>query len=315
MNKMVLALASAMAYVGVACAAGTDNVTLAAQDTSKIPEIVKSLSGQKGYDFAADVISAIAAMPGKPAKKVKTMTKAAAGFLGAVPEKELPQLLANLTANVPFNSLPAWVDAFKGPFDAFAKDIPDANYNKMANDVMSMIGKLNNTSDADKTVISAFATKLLARGKDDEEKTAWAGKVAYPKAYADQVKAAMPGVFAGNYEAVLGPDAAVVKSDDIRMVEPMTDSDKVIKDEEVEENFTGLNPVVAAQDRTGIDRPEPLLRRTYKGGKEWSKKGEWSSAGYWDENGNWISGKDKGNKKNNNKKPKPPKPVPYASQF
>ena len=286
MNKTVLALAGAMAYVGVVCAAGADNVTLAAQDTSKIPEIVKSLSGQKGSDFAADVISAVAAMPGKPSKKARTMANAAKGFLGAVPENELPQLLANLTANVPFNSLPAWVDAFKGPFDDFAKNIPEDTYNKMANDVMSMISKLGDTSDADKTVISAFAAKLLAKGSTPEEKAAWADKLALTAPYADQVKAALPSVLAGNYEAVLGPEAAVVKSDEIRMVEPMTDSDKVVRDPEVEENFVSGNPILDAEERTGIDRPEPIVREP-------------------------GTGKGKSHKKTK----KPPKPVPYPDQF
>ena len=61
MKKTTVALAGAFALASIAFAAG-ESITQAAQDTSKIPELVKSLEGQKGSDFAADVISAIAAM-------------------------------------------------------------------------------------------------------------------------------------------------------------------------------------------------------------------------------------------------------------
>ena len=137
MKTTVIALASAMACAGMAFAAGAEDITAAAQDTSKIPELVKSLDGQKGSDFAADVISAIAAMPGNPSKKVAKMAAASEAFLGTVPDGELAALIANLVANVPFASLPAWVDSFKGDVDAFTKDLSDADYNKLVNDVMA----------------------------------------------------------------------------------------------------------------------------------------------------------------------------------
>ena len=258
MKMTVIALASAMACAGMAFAAGAEDITAAAQDTSKIPELVKSLQGQKGSEFAADVISAIAAMPGNPSKKVKKMAAASEAFLGSVPDGELASLLANLTANVPFASLPAWVDSFKGAVDAFTKELSDAAYNKLVNDVMAKINKLGDTSDADKTVISAFALKLLARGATPEEKTDWLNNIALPASYGKQVKDAAPGVFAGNYDSVLGPDIAVVKTDNVRIVTPGDDAAFI-----EEATLTGTVPIGvpvidAAADREGVERPEPL---------------------------------------------------------
>ena len=247
-----------MACAGMAFAAGAEDITAAAQDTSKIPELVKALDGQKGSDFAADVISAIAAMPGNPSKKVKKMAKASEAFLGSVPDGELSSLLANLVANVPFASLPAWVDSFKGSVDAFTKDLSDEAYNKLVNDVMAKINKLGDTSDADKTVISSFALKLLARGSTPEEKTDWLNGITLPASYGKQVKDAAPGVFAGNYDAVLGPDIAIVKADEVRFVEPGDDRTLVEEATALTTTAIGAPVVPTAEDREGIERPEPL---------------------------------------------------------
>ena len=247
-----------MACAGMAFAAGAEDITAAAQDTSKIPELVKSLKGQKGSEFAADVISAIAAMPGNPSKKVKKMAAASEAFLGSVPDGELASLLANLTANVPFASLPAWVDSFKGAVDAFTKDLSDAAYNKLVNDVMSKINKLGDTSDADKTVISAFALKLLARGSTPEEKAEWMKGVTLPASYGKQVKDAAPGVFAGNYDSVLGPDIKPVNAGDVRIVTPGDDIAFVEGATATETTPIGAPIVPAAEDREGVERPEPL---------------------------------------------------------
>ena len=258
MKMTVIALASAMACVSMAFAADADGITAAAQDTSKIPDLVKSLEGQKASDFAADVVSAIAAMPGNPSKKVKKMAAASEAFLGSVPDGELASLIANLTANVPFASLPAWVDSFKGDVDAFTKDLPDEAYNKLVNDVMAKINKLGDTSDADKTVISTFALKLLARGSTPEEKTDWLNNIALPASYGKQVKDAAPGVFAGNYDAVFGPEISIVKVDDIRIVMPGDDEVLVNEATATETAPIGAPVIPAAADREGIERPEPL---------------------------------------------------------
>lgn len=266
MNKMMIALAGAMVCASISYAVDGNSLTAAAEDTSKIPEIVKSLEGQKGSDFAADVMNAIAKMPGNPSKKVNKMVSAAEKFLGCVPEGELPAMFANLTANVPFPSLPAWVDAFKPTVDAFTKDIAGDQYDKLVNDVMSKINALGNTSDADKTTISAFALKLLSRAKTEEEQSEWIKKVVLPAAYADQVKNAMPGVFAGNYDAVLGPDAKVVKADDkIRLVTPDTPK---IREQDFLNNQAaefGVDVIGATEDREGIERPEPMILPTGEG--------------------------------------------------
>ncbi len=293
MKKTTVALAGAFALAGIAFAAG-ENITQAAQDTSKIPELVKSLEGQKGSDFAADVISAIAAMPGNPSRKVKKMADAAEAFLGSVPDGELASLLANMVANVPFASLPAWVDSFKGAVDGFTKDMTEASYNKLVNDVMAKINKLGDTSDADKTVISAFALKLLARGSSVEEKTEWLNNVSIPAAYRDQVKAAMPGVLNGNYDSVLGPDTKVVKASDIRIVQPQADAD-IVKVATATATVPVTTPADAeTEDRSGIERPEPLAgpaaAPAVKSGKKPAKKPA-------------------------PPKPVPPVPPPYKGQF
>jgi hypothetical protein len=289
-----------MACAGMALAAGAEDITAAAQDTSKIPELVKSLQGQKGSEFAADVISAIAAMPGNPSKKVKKMASASEAFLGSVPDGELASLLANLTANVPFASLPAWVDSFKGAVDAFTKELSDAAYNKLVNDVMAKINKLGDTSDADKTVISAFALKLLARGSTPEEKTDWLKGITIPGAYGKQVMDAAPGVFAGNYDAVLGPDIEVVKSDDVYIVEPGDDIALIEEAVKTETSPIGMPVIDAATDREGIERPEPLGA---PGGT-----------------GSGVTSKSKSKSKPSKttptpKPPKPPVPPPYDGQF
>ena len=282
----------------MAFAATAEDITAAAQDTSKIPELVKSLKGQKGSEFAADVISAIAAKPGNPSKKVKEMAAASEAFLGSVPDGELASLIANLTANVPFASLPAWVDSFKGAVDAFTKDLSDEAYNKLVNDVMAKINKLGDTSDADKTVISAFALKLLARGSTPEEKTEWLKGITLPASYGKQVKDAAPGVFAGNYDAVLGPDIAIVKADSVRLVQP--GDDRIIVEEATATKTTPIGaPVVpTAEDREGIERPEPLGIKPGTGTV--TGKG---------------TGTSKPSKPSKPKTPKPPVPPPYVGQF
>ena len=284
-----------MACAGMAFAAGAEDITAAAQDTSKIPELVKSLDGQKGSDFAADVISAIAAMPGNPSKKVKKMAAASEAFLGSVPDGELASLIANLVANVPFGSLPAWVDSFKSSIDAFTKDLSDEAYNKLVNDVMSKINKLGDTSDADKTVISTFALKLLSRGSTPEEKAEWLNGITLPASYGKQVKDAAPGVFAGNYDAVLGPDIAIVKADNVRIVEP--GDDRALVEEAVATETTPIGaPVIpAAEDREGVERPEPLGTGTGTGTGTPSKKPSKPSKP--------------------TPSPKPPVPPPYDGQF
>ncbi len=287
-----------MACVSMAFAADADGITAAAQDTSKIPDLVKSLDGQKASDFAADVISAIAAMPGNPSKKVKKMAAASEAFLGSVPDGELASLIANLTANVPFASLPAWVDSFKGDIDAFTKDLSDEAYNKLVNDVMAKINKLGDTSDADKTVISTFALKLLARGSTPEEKTDWLNNIALPASYGKQVKDAAPGVFAGNYDAVFGPEISIVKADDVRIVMPGDDEVLVNEATATETAPIGAPVIPAAADREGIERPEPLGTGTGTGIAQPA-----------------VSKPAKKPAKPVPPKPVPPVPPPYAGQF
>ena len=294
MKKTIIALVGAMTCAGLALAAGAEDITLAAQDTSKIPELVKSLQGQKGADFAADVISAIAAKPGNPSKKVKEMVAASEAFLGSVPDGELASLLANLVANVPFGSLPAWVDGFKSAVDDFTKDLSDEAYNTLVNDVMAKINKLSDTSDADKTVISTFALKLLARGSTIEEKTDWLSHITLPPAYAKQVQDAAPGVFAGNYDAVLGPDIVIVKSDVVRIVEPGDDVALVEEATQTTIVPVGVPVIEAAEDREGVERPEPLAA---PGG---------TGTG---------TGTGSPSKPSKPSKPKPPVPPPYDGQF
>ncbi len=123
---------------------------------------------------------------------------------------------------------------------------------------MAKINKLGDTSDADKTVISTFALKLLARGSTPEEKTEWLNGIALPASYGKQVKDAAPGVFAGNYDAVLGPDIAIVKADAVRIVTPGDDVAIVEAATATETTPIGVPVIDAAEDREGVERPEPL---------------------------------------------------------
>lgn len=258
MKRVVLILAGAIASAGLAMAAEPDATTTASKDPSKIPGLVKEMGGQSVSQFAADVMSAIGTMPGSPSRKTRKMAEAATAFLGTVPDGELASLLASMTANVPFGSLPTWVKLFKSPVDDLIKELSDAAYNKLVNDVMSKINALADTSDADKTVISCFALKLLARGANEDENEAWLAKVALPAAYADQVKAAMPGVFAGNYDSVLGPETKVVK-DLPPVLHPTNPEDELNTALQGKKPSNILPGEWAFLDRDAIDRPEPMV--------------------------------------------------------
>lgn len=259
MKRAVFIMAGAMALAGIASAAEADAITVAAKDPSKIPELAKDLGGQSVSQFAADVVSAIGAMPGSPSRKTRKMAEAASALLGAAKDSEVPALIASLVANVPPAALPAWVNLFKPDCDSFTKGLSESAYNKLVNDVLSKIKGLADTSDADKTVISCFALKLLARGATPAENESWLAKLALPSAYADQIKAAAPGVFAGNYSAVLGPDTKVVKEDLPPLLHP--DSPETMVDDALSEK-TKTTPTIIPEemaylDRGGVDRPEP----------------------------------------------------------
>ena len=163
---------------------------------------------------------------------------------------------------------------------------------------MSKINKLGDTSDADKTVISTFALKLLSRDSTPEEKAEWLNGITLPASYGKQVKDAAPGVFAGNYDAVLGPDIAIVKADNVRIVEP--GDDRALVEEAVATETTPIGaPVIpAAEDREGVERPEPLGTGTGTGTGTPSKK---------------PSKPSKPSKPTPS--PKPPVPPPYDGQF
>ncbi|MBQ7722654.1 MAG: hypothetical protein IJT64_07110 [Kiritimatiellae bacterium] len=256
MKKVVLIMAGAMACAGIAMAAPADAITVAAKDPAKIPALAKDLGGQPVSQFAADVISAIGAMPGSPSHKTRKMAEAAEAFLGTSKDGDLASLLASLVANVSPASLPAWVNLFKPACDDFTKGLSDAAHSKLVNDVMAKINALADTSDADKTVISCFALKLLARSTDPADTSAWVAKVAIPAAYADQVKAAMPGVFAGDYSAVLGPGTKVVK--DLSPLHPVNVD--LMTDDALNKKY---KPIIPSEDkvhsdRLGVDRPEPV---------------------------------------------------------
>lgn len=259
MKSAVFIMVGAMALAGVASAAEADAITVAAKNPSKIPELAKNLGGQSVSQFAADVVSAIGAMPGSPSRKTRKMAEAASALLGTAKDSEVPSLIASLVANVPPASLPAWVNLFKPDCDEFTKGLSEGAYNKLVNDVMSKIKSLADTSDADKTVISCFALKLLARGSTPAENESWLAKIALPAAYADQIKAAAPGVFAGNYAAVLGPDTKVVKEDLPPLLHP--DSPEEMMDDAIRMK-TKTTPITVPDEigyisRGGADRPEP----------------------------------------------------------
>lgn len=201
----ILIIAATAATCAMA-AGNSDAVTKAAQNPSDIPAIVKELGTGSVSSFASEVIAAIAAMPKPPVAKVYKMADASKALIAQAEDGKLADVIASLVSNVPFEALPAWTSLVAGSVNNEIKDMEEAAYQKLVEQVLKNIGSIKDLSNDDKTVISAFALKLLARSSDPELESVRmkdAVKTA-PAAYAAQLDAALLPTLKGDYAAVLG---------------------------------------------------------------------------------------------------------------
>lgn len=205
-----LMVISACLCLARAAAAADERLGLAASDPRQVPAIVAAMDAKDVPAFAGLAIQAAAKMPTSPKQRLAQMRDVAVAFAKAVPEAELPALLAQLVINTPFKMLPGLVEAFKPPLAAQLKPVADPKYAKLSASVMGHIGRTETLPDDDKTIFTAFAIVLLARGRTLEEEHACATGMltALPAAYRDQVGAALPAALAGDYTPLLGPGAA-----------------------------------------------------------------------------------------------------------
>lgn len=203
MKPAKLIVAAALAGT---CAIAQQNqtaVSAAAANPSTIHAAVADLGGTTISAFAAEVIDAIATIPKAPVSKVLSLVDASQKFLAESDETNLADVIVALISNVPFDALPEWTNAMIKPVNEATSAIEEVAYNKLVADVVTKIGGLDE-SDDDKTVITAFAIKLLSRGKDTfDEEPVYSALAAVPATYSEQLKETLASVFGGNYEAVL----------------------------------------------------------------------------------------------------------------
>lgn len=203
--KTVCSILAAATVSTLAFANGSDAVTSAANNTSEIPAIVAELKTPKAA-FAGDVLAAIASMPKSPAAKADKMIAAAKALLPLADKNKLADMVVAIIANTPFEALPVLVGETQPTAQTEVVGLDDKSYDALLSAVVKKIGALKDFSNDDKTIISAFALKLLARGEDDNAIIEAVAKVAksMPAAYGKQVIEAFPAVLKGDYQSVLG---------------------------------------------------------------------------------------------------------------
>lgn len=203
------------AALAASCAfAQSDNatVTQAASNPSTIHNAVAELSGVTIQAFAAEVIDAIAAKPQSPVSKVFDLVAAASNFLAESDESNLADVIVAMISNVPFEALPEWTTLMLESVQNTTRDIEETAYNKLVSDVVEKIGELDGYEEEDKVVVTAFAIKLLFRGKEGElDEYIDMVIAAVPGSYRNQVQGAARDVMGGDYSSVLtGVDIIVI---------------------------------------------------------------------------------------------------------
>ena len=179
-------------------------VTKAASDASSIHASVAALDGVSISAFAAEVIDAIATKPKNPVSKVLSLIEASERLLAESDESNLADVIVAMISNVPFEALPEWTNGMMSPVQEATADIEDAPYNQLVADVMKKIGALDDLTDDDRVIVSAFALKLLSRGiKDIDFEPLHSGLLAVPQGYRNQVGDALASILAGDYSSVL----------------------------------------------------------------------------------------------------------------
>lgn len=202
MKPAKILIAAALAGT-CAIAQNESAVSAAAANPATIHAAVADLGGTTISAFAAEVIDAIATIPKAPVSKVLSLVEASQKFLEESDETIMADVIVALISNVPFEALPEWTNAMIKPVDEATSSIEDTAYNKLVADVVNKIGELDETDD-DKTVITAFAIKLLCRNKDSfDEEPVYSALKAVPEAYGEQLRQTLSSVMGGDYAAVL----------------------------------------------------------------------------------------------------------------
>lgn len=257
MNKMLFALVGIATCAGLVFADTAADVTAAASDAGKIPEIVKNIGNGSVSSFASDVMAAVAKMPVSPSRKIKQMVSVSEQFLGTTsPDKSVDIVEALVAAVIPFKFQPEWIRLFKPTVDSFYEKVSDADYKKIVSGVLAKIDSDKSVADKDKYVVTSFALLLLARGANAEEKESWLSFQTLPESCKAQVLEVMPDVFRGNYDALLGGEVLVY-------VKPVNLNDVT---REGQENLDDNSNV------TRVGRPVPLTYRVEGKGKGKGKK-------------------------------------------
>lgn len=246
MNKMLFALVGIATCAGLVFADSAADVTAAASDPGKIAGIVKNLGNGSVSSFASDVMNAVAKMPVSPARKIRQMVGVSEGFLGTTSPDKSQDIVEALVASVaPYKFQPEWIKLFKPSVDAFYEKVGDEDYRKIVAGVLAKVDSDKNVADKDKYVVTSFALLLLARGENAEEKDNWLTFITIPAACDKQVRAVMPDVFRGNYDALLGGEK-------LNFVKPVNLNDVT---REGQENLDDNSNV------TRVGRPVPVTYR------------------------------------------------------
>lgn len=208
-----------VASLAASCvSAQTENVavTQAADNPSAIQSAIAGLNGVSIQAFASEVIDAIATKPKNPVAKVLSLVEASCEFLAASDESNLADVIVAMISNVPFEALPEWTTQMIAPVADKTSDIEETAYNKLVADVVTKIGDLDEFEDSDKVVVTAFAIKLLSRGKDDyAEDPIRSAIAAVPEEYRGQVEGSLGDVLAGDYSGLLaGIDVISIPASD-----------------------------------------------------------------------------------------------------
>ena len=204
--KTVKMLMIATTAAACAMANADDAVTKAASNFSKIPEALAESAGTSASAFAAELLTAIAAKSKSPQAKLQDLIDASKVLVDNREEGKLSDMVVSLVSSIPFEDLPTWTGAMIGTVNPLVASMEEGAYNSLVSDVVKKISNLADFTNDDKTVITAFALKLLMRVKDPDLeseplKTAIASA---PAAYSKQLAQVLPATFAGDYGPVLG---------------------------------------------------------------------------------------------------------------
>ncbi len=197
-----------IATTAAACAMANadDAVTKAASNFSNIREALAESGGTSASAFAADLLTAIAAKAKSPQAKLQDLIDASKILVDNRDEGKLSDMVVSLVSSIPFEDLPTWTSAMMDTVNPLVTGMEESAYNSLVADVVKKISGLADFTDDDKTVITAFALKLLMRNKDPdlESEPLKSAIAAAPASYSKQLAQVLPSTFSGDYGPVLG---------------------------------------------------------------------------------------------------------------